>query len=482
MQQKEQTVREIHEAIQNSPQFFVDWMVGGDLKGKQSDILWSIKNNRITTVRSCHGSGKSFTASRAALWFLEAFEDSIVITTAPTFRQVENVLWREIRGAHSNAKRPLGGNMLTTRLEFSENWYAIGISSKDSDRIQGFHAKSGYVLVIIDEAAGVDEGVFEAADSIASSLGARILFIGNPTSLSGRFYDSHHRDPTAHRIQISCFDTPNFVNNGIRSVKDLMRIDMNKVEITAPYLITPQWVKEMIIRNGADSPIVQARCFGQFPSSEENTLIPLNYIEAAATEERREQIKRGDKVVGADIARFGNDKTVITIRYGDWVDEQIKTSRERTTQATGRLKAIPGATRYIIDDIGVGGGVTDELIEDKIDNVIGANFAARPLDKQFVNLRAEAYWLVAEKFKAGTIAIPNDQELISQLASIRYNFTRNGIKIEEKEEIRKRIHRSPDEADSLVLSYCDYRYPAGDKTKPAVGKKISELYNEAKEF
>jgi phage terminase large subunit len=475
---------ELQAKILKYPEFFVGEYLGDTYEDYQLEIAESVKVNTITSVRSCHDTGKSFSAGRIALNFLMAHTDSIVLTTAPTFRQVEEILWREIRGAHHRAKNrvPIGGRMLKTKLNIDEEWYAIGVSSDDANKIQGFHPKSGYILVIVDEAAGVNEDVFIAVDAIMSSYGARLLMIGNPTSLNGRFYDSHHKMRSVKRIHISCFDTPNFKNNGIKNVQDLMRVDMSKVEITRPHLITPMWAKGMIEQHGVDSPIVQARVFGQFPSAEDNTLIPLNYIELAAEPERRASLKMGAKYIGCDPARYGSDKTVITVRYGNIVEEQIETSKEDVAQTAGRVKLFTNAEGYFIDDIGLGAGVVDILLDDKIENVYGISFSNKANDPQFVNLRAELYWKIAELFKRGEIAIPNDPDLISQLASIRYEITRHGIKIEEKEEIRKRIHRSPDKADSLVLSFADYRIST--KLRPSLGKgnrvapSNRELYNE----
>lgn len=247
-------VAEMRVRNEADPDYFVRHLLGDTLWDKQKDIAKSVRENAVTTVRSCHGIGKSYTAARLALWYLLAYDDSIVVTTAPTFRQVEQIIWREMRSAYKRAKIPLPGKILKTRLEVSEEWYAIGLSSDDSDKIQGFHPKSGHIFVVVDEAAGVDEDTYVAVESILSSMFARALFIGNPTNLAGTFYKSHHQDPTANKIHVSCFDTPNFTNNGINDMEDLMSVDMDNVEIIAPYLITPQWVKDKVRKWGVDSP------------------------------------------------------------------------------------------------------------------------------------------------------------------------------------------------------------------------------------
>lgn len=484
-----QRVLDVQHRVEKSPKFFVERFLGDELESYQQEILESIRLNPITTVRSCHDTGKSFTAARSVLWFLQAHPDSIVVTTAPTFRQVEEIIWREVRSAHKRAEMPLGGRLLKTKLDMSEEWYAIGVSSDDSNKIQGFHPKSGFILVIVDEAAGVEEDVFIAVDAVMSSEGARLLMIGNPTSLSGTFYRSHHSDPAAHKIKISCFDTPNFRNNGIRNLRDLQKADLSKIEIVRPHLITPAWAKDKIRRWGIESPMFQARVLGEFPSAEENTLIPLNFIEAAAEPERRLMLDAGKGFVGVDVARYGNDKTVITPRHGGIVDPQIIHGKENTAVTAGRVKMLLAEMKewsgIYIDSDGVGGGVADILDDDKIEHIVEIYNNAKALVEQgglqFVNLRSQIYWHLAELFKSGDIAIPADDELMAELASIRYFITRRGIMVESKEDIVKRLRKSPDRADSLAYSFADFINQGGVQLKPTVGKSREELYNDSGE-
>ncbi len=471
-------VAEMRIASEKDPAYFVSNHLGDTLWSKQKEIAISVRNHPVTTVRSCHGIGKSYTAARLAIWYLLNYDDSIVVTTAPTFRQVEQIIWREMRSAKKLAKLPLPGKMLKTRFDISEEWYAIGLSSDDSDKIQGFHPKSGHILVIVDEAAGVDEDTYVAVESILSSMHSRALFIGNPTALAGTFYKSHHQDPNTSKIHVSCFDTPNFTNNGIRNLEDLKRMDMNKVEIVAPYLITPQWVKDKIRKWGVDSPMFQARCLGNFPSAEVNTLIPLNVIEASATPERKKALKPGDPYTGVDVARYGDDETVIAARHGGIFEKLIVSSKEDTTKTVGRVKLLPRQEAIPVDSDGVGGPVADMLKDDGFDNVIEIynNAKAMPDDSglTFVNLRSQMWWHAAEKFKAGEIYIPEeDEELQSQLATPRYTITRQGIAVETKDEIKKRIKVSPDRADAVVYSLAADFLHAADKVQATVGRKYN---------
>lgn len=457
----------IRDASMLDPVYYVENVIHDELWSKQQEAIRALRTNRVVTVRSCHGIGKTFLAARAAHWFLNTYKNSFVITTAPTFRQVEELLWRQLRTVHNKSDLQGTGRLLKTMLEYSDEWFALGVSSDDTDKIQGFHPNSGHILVIVDEAAGVDEQTFVAVEAIMTSLGARALFIGNPTKLSGTFYDSHHTDPKSYKIGISCFDTPNFTNNGIETIQDLIDMDEDDIEIVAPYLITPQWAKDKITRWGVETPMFQSRVLGRHPSAEINTLVPLEYIEAAMSPERLDELKKNgdDKqplALGVDVARYGDDKTVITPRHGGIVGKQMVSSKEDTGQTTGRVKlASAGASFIGVDEDGIGGGVVDQLRQDKIDHVVGIlNGSSAKKDDTgitFANLRSQLWWNLAEKFKRGEIYLPPHMtELAAEISAVRYKYTRQGIAVETKEEIKKRLHKSPDRADSLMYAFANF--------------------------
>jgi phage terminase large subunit len=426
--------------LERSPRWFIEKILGNPLWEKQLQVAQAVATNKRITVRSCHGAGKTFAAANIGIWHLLAHPDSIVITTAPTFRQVEDVLWREMRQLW--AKCPwaemFGATMLTTRLELSEKWYATGISTDEPDKLQGIHAP--HVLVIVDEAAGVEEGIFEAIEGIISSEGAKLLLIGNPTNLAGTFYNSF-RDPAYIKVHISANDVPN-----VRTGKNVI-----------PGLISREWVQEMKKQWGEDNPIYQARVLGEFPEQGTDTLIPLNKIEAAVDRKIAEDQEGEVTAIGADIARYGTDKTVFVARRGNTVVEIKKHSMKDTMETVGMLFEFMrrhGFPTTRIDEIGVGAGVLDRLREMKGAIIEGINVGASAHDTdQFRNKRAELYWKLREKFMENQIAIPDDPELMSQLARIKYKFSSTGVQMESKDEMRKRGLASPDVADALSLCF-----------------------------
>ena len=198
-----------------NPEFFTRKILNKTLWSTQYEILTAVRDNPRTAVRSCHGIGKTFTAAMCILWFLYSHEKAIVLSTAPTWRQVEKLIWKEIRSAYREAIIPLGGSLAPKAPElhliFNE-WYAAGISTNEPERFQGFHEEN--ILVVVDEAAGVNIEIFEAIEGILTSTGARLLLIGNPNSIGTPFYDAFTK-PGFKTFHISAFDTPNFTEAGI---------------------------------------------------------------------------------------------------------------------------------------------------------------------------------------------------------------------------------------------------------------------------
>lgn len=448
--------KKILDRARQDPVFFVRQVLGGDPWEKQEEILKAVRDHKRVAVRACHGVGKTKVAAWVALWFLYTHPNSKVITTAPTWHQVENLLWREIHAAHAASRIPLGGKVLQTQIELGKQWFALGLSTDKPERFQGFHAED--ILLIVDEASGVDQQIFDAAEGFLTSTGAKLLLIGNPTQLSGEFYNAF-RSPLYHKIHISAFDSPN----------------LKAGKVVRPYLVTQEWVEEKRLKWGEDSPLWYSRVLGEFPEQGDDTLIPLAWIEAAQQRWFAEQ-DGGPIELGVDVARYGSDSTVIVVRKGNKASIVAQIYGQDTMEVTGRvIDALrqTGASIAKVDEIGIGTGVVDRMKEQRYP-VQGMNTSEAAYDKErFANKRAEWYWGLRERFQSGDIAIPPDDELASQLASLKYKFDSRGrIQIESKEDMRKRGLPSPDKADALMLAF------AGTGLNP-VDERIRDLLREA---
>ena len=435
------------------PDWFIENVFRNDygLWAKQREIALSVRDNKYTAVRSCHDSGKSFVSSRIGLWFLLTNENSVVVTTAPSWTQVKEILWREVASAWRsvkdvNEKFDFEAELTTTKLDISPDWFAIGVATKKegeasqvAERMLGYHAKSGKILVIVDEASGLRVEIWGAIEGLMTSEGARLLAIGNPYRLTGGFADLF-KQKGVNRIHIKDTDIPN----------------IREGRIIVPGLMSPEYPKEMEEKYTKDSDVYRVKVKGEFPRQEKDSLVSLQYIEDAF---KREITKfKGKKRLGVDVARFGDNETVFTFRQGykvHWVKKFQKEDTMVTTGRTLRFMKEEGieAQNVDVDDIGVGGGVTDRLWEQKVEvNRVNVGSPAEN-DEEFANLRAEAYWEVRRWMKKADL--PKEDDYL-QLANIKYKFgsRRKGqTQIESKADMKKRGVKSPDVPDSLMLTF-----------------------------
>ena len=167
-------------------------------------------------VKSGNGLGKGFSAAVAVLWYLYTHDPAIVLSTAPTFRQVRYILWRQIHSLYRRAPETLGGRLLDTRWELGDDRYALGLSADGPDQFQGFHSPN--MLIVVDEAEGVSDNIYEAIEAVMTSADPRLLLIGNPTTTSGMFRRAFYEERQIyHCITISALESPNYAG-GWRSV------------------------------------------------------------------------------------------------------------------------------------------------------------------------------------------------------------------------------------------------------------------------
>lgn len=468
--------------VQADPGWYVRECLGHHPWSKQIEIIESVRDNERTAVKSAHGLGKSFIAADVALWFGSAHVDSIVATTAPTFRQVRRVIWSEIRRSYQNARVPLGGQLLDTLLRFDEKWFIVGLSARDPDAFQGLHAP--HILVIVDESSGVRREICEAIEGLLSSEGARLLKIGNPTDPTSDFYDEF-KNPATRKIFMSAYHSPNV------SVEFARERGIEKqAEDPVPGLTTEEWIVDKERRWGKESPIFKARVAGEFPEQATDSLIALSWVERARArwaelsedgpfdEETRKtklaELEAGPSELGVDVARYGDDETVIRHRRGSVCRFVARYAREGNMKIAGRvidaLREIGDVIGIKIDDSGCGGGVTDRLRELKDEgqtkvlknvDIVPVNNGERARDHEsFLNVRAENLFGLRDRFENDAVVLVDEEDratsddLDAQLTQTKYKINSRGQRqVEEKAEIKKRVRKSPDDCDALVLAF-----------------------------
>lgn len=447
------------------PVVFSRQVLGHDPWSVAEDIMRAVAVPQSTTaVKSCHASSKTFTAAELVLWWVYRMRGK-AITTAPGFNQVERIMWPEIRSMYAKSNVPLGGRLLNTEIQVEPEVYALGMSTDEGVRFQGFHGK---VLLIIDEAPGMGASILEAMEGIRAAGDVRMLFLGNPVIGGGAFQDLFtSKRPAVTTFTIDAFDTPNF--EGV-TLEDIASIPFGSnathpllQEVVRPYLVTRKWVHEKYWTWGEASPLWQGRVRGQFPRQSEDSLISLSWIDDAwaKTEPDGSYDREYPAVAGLDVAGPGDAETVLTIRQGPHVRHQ-----EAWSEPDPRGDVVAALNHWNIhyvnvDVIGIGYYLARHL-QDCGFEVNDINVSDRSYDPdKYGNLKAELYWALRERFRLGDISIPNDDTTISQLSSVRYKHNSKGqIVIESKEEARKRGVASPDRAESAMLAFAD---PLGEQ-------------------
>ena len=420
---------------------------------KQREIMTALHRHRRVAVRSCHGVGKSHIASRAVAWWLDAHPDAFVVTSAPTYPQVRGVLWRYIRRLHNTAALP--GRVNQTEWFINGELVAVGRkpAEHDEEAIQGYHAQ--HLLVVLDEACGIPEGLWTAVDSLTSNIGCKILAIGNPDNPQSHFAKVCAPESLWHTIGISAFESPNFTGEAVS-------IELGR------RLVSREWVEEKAIDWGTDNPIYIAKVLGQFPADD-----PTGVVRASDVANCRlvpDVPWPPDDLLpvelGVDVGG-GGDETVIRERRGCVAGREWRHHSDRAEELTPLiLFAImeTGATAVKVDRIGVGAGLVGELRNAARDgrhraNIVAVSVAERARDqKRFANLRAQIWWEIgrghSEQRTWDLSSMENADRTCAQLLAPRWSTdTKGRIIIEPKEQTIGRLGRSPDNADALLLAF-----------------------------
>lgn len=420
----------------------------------QIPVMMDIAEHNRVSVRSGQGVGKTALEANILLWYLTMHPDARIVATAPTRQQLHDVLWAEVEKWRSNS--PLLSTILRWTKTYvyvngrEKRWFAVARTATKPENMQGFH--EDYMLFIIDEASGVAEPIMEAILGTLSGPENKLLMCGNPTQTSGTFYDSHTRDRAlycTHRI----------------SSRDCPRT--NKENIAA-----------MERKYGRDSNFIRVRVDGEFPLQDDDVYLPMSMLDRSIhTDWELTNPVRID--IAADIARYGDDLSVIAYKVNEKVFIHDKYNGRDLMHTADKIVelGIELIRRYRykasivvrIDDTGVGGGVTDRLRQIKQQNpvrfgwleVMPVVFGQRIKHMYYHDTTTYMYACLKEmvsgvdengKPKPVELILPDDEDLIAQLSTRRYEMTEaSKVKIESKDDFKARAGRSPDEADCVIM-------------------------------
>lgn len=391
-------------------------------------------------IRSSHGVGKTALAAWAAIWFSHTRAPFKLAMTAPTSPQLFDALypellkWLDVLPPRWRQLWAVTSDHVT--LKSNPECFITARTSRPEtpEALAGLHSDN--VMLVVDEASGVPEQVFEAASGSMSSAGAITLLIGNPVRSSGAFWKCFHLDKDRwFTMRVSHTDSPR---------------------------VSSTFAEEMAARYGIDSNAYRIRCLGEFPNADSDTVIPADLIDSAML--RDVQIDyTAPAIWGLDVARFGTDASVLVKRQGNVVTEMPRAWHQfDTMMLAGAIKAeydAAGASRpalICIDVIGIGAGVVDRLHEQNLP-ILGVNVGEAPSTTgRYAKLRDELWVRCKEWLATRAVRLPQHDQLRDDLAAPRYTFLSDGrLKVEDKNSMRARGLPSCDYADALNLTFCE---------------------------
>lgn len=454
-------------AYYNDPAGFVrdciKWKPGQEPAEYQLNNLEELVVNKRIAVKGPHGLGKTTTNAWAVLWFAltrdAKGENWKVPTTASAWRQLTKFLWPEI---HLWAKRldwekigrdPLKDKKelldLSLKLNFGE---AFAVASNQPAMIEGAHADQ--LLYIFDESKAIQPETFDAAEGAFSGAGedteaeAFALASSTPGEPNGRFYEIHNR---------------------VAGLEDWTAISVSLDEVVKAGRVSKDWADQRRKQWGETSAVYINRVLGDFASSDEDGVIPLAWVEAAverwlALQDAEELTVEDLEAIGVDVSRSGSDATVMALRHGQVISELRHSGKESTMETTGRVIGAVGETDAmpIVDVLNMGAGVVDRMREqDRPVVAFNASKGTKRKDSTgefgFINCRADAWWRMRELLdpeSLAEVALPPDDKMIGDLTTPTWKVTSTAkIQIESKDDIKKRLGRSTDDGDAVIMAF-----------------------------
>lgn len=463
--------------------------LGVKLDAAQEEILATLERKPRVVVKSGHARGKDFLAAVASLCFLYLVRPSKVISTAPTGRQVFNIMLSEAKTIWQSARLPLGGRFISTGIRFDNapDRFMLGFKAGDTEpeAWTGFHSPN--IMVVATEASGIEQATFDALEGLLTG-NSRLLLVLNPNRVGGEAYKAF-QSPLYQKFTLSCLDAPNVV---ARKTLIPGQVDWDWINAL---IQKPGWVTQ-IPQDAADategdfewsgqwyrpSDLFRVKVLGLWPRESEDQLIPLSWVEAANERWREQSRPEKPLRLGSDIAGMGSDMTVFAYRYGDYVERFQALAKSDHMASAGHIMAALG-TRHdswaFVDTIGEGAGVYSRLIEQGA-NAVSVKFSesADGLndltdEREFQNMRAYCWWAIRDALDpklSGHLALPPIDELTQDLTAVHWKLNSQGrILLEDKDDIKAYLGRSPDYGDALANTY----YPHGAKAAALTGLDV----------
>jgi hypothetical protein len=420
-----------------------------------------VGEKRRIALKACKGPGKSCFLAWAIWWFLTCFKHPRVAVTSITEENLKDNLWTELAMWRGTSKLLLSEFEWTQKRIFSRSspqtwWCSFRTWPKQADQtrqaatLSGLHAKN--VMAVLDESSEIPNAVMTTADAILSTIApgdkGLVLQAGNPTMLEGPLYDACSK---------------------AKEMWEVIEITGDPEDPDRSPRISMSWAKEQIALHGRDNPWVMANVLGQFPPASLNILLGPEEVNTAMRRHLRDdEYYWAQKRLGIDVARFGDDASVIFPRQGRASFHPVVMRNFKTHEIAARVaknKADWGSELEIVDSTGGYGAGVEDSLEQAMIGALPVNFAGKPMDLRYFNKRCEMWFLMANWIKSGGALPPNDT-LLKELTTPQYMFHQGRFRIEEKDQIKARLGFSPNHADALALTFAVPDMPAEERQYP----------------
>lgn len=421
--------------------YFLTKILGCRIFPKQAAAAEAVRTQERVSIVGANGTGKDFLTGRLIAAWMATHYPAKVVVTGPTFRQVQDIIWNELRAGHKTARRPLGGRMMDTpSWRIDESTFATGLSTDNPYSLQGYHSPN--LLVVVTEAHAVDDDTITALRRLNPRT---FVMTGNPFTTSGTFYRSHHDQAHLYSTHsFSAFDTPNLLEEApFEGWPEL------------PGMVSKKDVKQRLDEWGLENPLYIGGVVGLFPENlDQMTVVPPGALKLAS---QRMRPALGAKILGVDIADTGEDKTVWVLRQG-LVAQIVNRYQGITTDVTEtRLQGWCRDNKpdvIVVDATGLGTGVYNHMRTNRSlyggARIVAFKGGSSPRDKNnYKDLNAECWFAVRKWIMEEDGCIPYDEPLMGQLAGRHYETNGKTINLESK----KNMAHSPDEADALAMTF-----------------------------
>jgi phage terminase large subunit len=415
----------------------------------QADALRAFPESERMAFKACKGPGKTALLAILVWNFLATRWKPKIAATSITEDNLRDGLWSELAKWQARSTL-LRDQFLWTRTQIVQRdapaeWFAAARTwpksadpSRQADTLAGLHAD--HILFVLDESGGIPQAVMTTAEAVlASGVETKVIQAGNPTQLDGPLYRACVTD---------------------RHLWTVIEITGDPDDPKRSPRIKLDWARQQIESYGRDNPWVMVNVLGQFPPSSLNSLLGIEDVQAAMTRTiLKDQHEWAQMRIGLDVARYGDDRTVLFPRQGKLammptIMRHVRDSAVSTDIATAALsmKSSLKADTIIMDATGGWAAGASDVLKASATRAVEVQFHAAGLNQRYRNRRAEMWFGLAEWVKAGGV-LPNVPELIAELSSPTYTFVNGKFQMEPKEQVKERIGRSPDLADALALTF-----------------------------